>query len=348
MKKALALALIVTSAVALAVVAGRAEAVPAKQTAGSLTGAGATFPFPLISKWIPAVGSALGIQITYASVGSGAGIAQVTARTVDFGASDAPLSPDQVTACKGCVTIPWALAGTSVPYNLPSVSGRVRLSGPVIANIYLGTITQWDDPAIKALNPSLTLPSTKITPVYRSDGSGTSYNFTEYLSSVSPNWKSKVGFNTTVNWPTGVGARGSSGVAGVVTKTEGALTYIDAAYSIKNKLRMAAIKNRAGQYTLPGLKNVAASLSTLPKKVTQLSQLKIVDPPKTAGKAAYPISTFTYVIVPTSSGDKAADLRKFVYWAVTQGQKFGPPLFFQPLPVQVQAFAYREIKKIQS
>ena len=143
-----------------------------------------------------------------------------------------------------------------------------------------------------------------------------------------------------MNWPAGVGARGSSGVAGVVTKTEGALTYIDAAYSIKNKLRMASIRNRAGQYTLPGLKNVAASLSTLPKKVTQLSQLKIVDPPRSAGKAAYPISTFTYVIVPTSSGDKAADLRKFVYWAVTQGQTFGPPLFFQPLPVQVQAFAY--------
>ena len=222
MKKAFALALVVTSAVALAVVAGRAEAVPAKQTAGSLTGAGATFPFPLISKWIPAVDSALGIQITYASVGSGAGIAQVTARTVDFGASDAPLSPDQVSACKGCVQIPWALAGTSIPYNLPGVSGRVRLSGPVLANIYLGSITQWDDPAIKALNPSLSLPSTKITPVYRSDGSGTSYNFTEYLSSVSAQWKSKVGFNTTVNWPAGVGARGSSGVAGVVTKTEGA------------------------------------------------------------------------------------------------------------------------------
>jgi phosphate transport system substrate-binding protein len=348
MKKALALALVVTSAIALAVVAGRADATPARQTAGSLTGAGATFPFPLISKWIPAVDAALGIKITYAAVGSGAGIAQVTARTVNFGASDAPLSPDQLTACKGCVQIPWALAGTSIPYNLPGLSGRLRLNGPVLANIYLGSITQWDDPAIKALNPSLTLPSTKITPVYRSDGSGTSYNFTEYLSSVSPAWKSRVGFNTTVNWPAGVGARGSSGVAGVVTKTEGALTYIDAAYSIKNKLRMASIRNRAGQYTLPGLKNVAAAVSTLPKKVTELSQLKIVDPPRTAGKAAYPISTFTYVIVPTSSGDRAADLRKFIYWAVTQGQKSGPPLFFQPLPLAVQAFAYREIKKIQS
>ncbi len=347
MNKALALTLVLAIAVALAMVAGRAEAGPARTT-GSLTGAGATFPFPLISKWIPAVDQAYGIQITYASVGSGAGIAQITARTVDFGASDAPLSPDQLAACKGCVVIPWALAATSVPYNLPGVDGRLRLDGPTIANIYLGRITQWDNPAIKKLNPSLTLPSTKITPVYRSDGSGTTYNFTEYLSSVSADWKSKVGNNTTVSWPTGVGARGSSGVAGVVSQTEGALTYVDVAYSMKNKFRMAAIKNRAGQYTLGGLKNIQAAVSKLPKKVTQLSQLKIVDPPRSAGKAAYPICTFTYVIVPTSSGDKAADLRKFIYWAVTQGQKLGPPLLFQPLPVAVQAFAYREIKKIQT
>jgi phosphate transport system substrate-binding protein len=292
------------------------------------------------------VGAAYGINVTYSPTGSGAGIAAITARTVDFGASDAPLSSDQLTACKGCVVIPWALAATSVPYNLPGLGGRLRLDGATLAGIYLGEIKSWDDPKIKALNPKLTLPSTKITPVYRSDGSGTTFNFTEYLSSVSATWKSKVGNSTSVSWPAGEGARGSSGVAGVVSKTVGALTYVDAAYSIKNKFQFALMKNRAGKYTTPGLRGIKAAVSKLPAKVTQLSQLKIVDPPASAGALAYPICTFTYVIVPTSA-QKAPDLRKFIYWAVTQGQKFGPPLLFQPLPASVQGFAYREIKKIQ-
>ena len=291
---------------------------------------------------------ALGIRVTYSSIGSGAGIAQITARTVDFGASDAPLSPDQLTACKGCVVIPWALAGLSVPYNVPGASKRILLNGPVLANIYLGNITNWNAAAIKALNPGASLPDLKITVVYRSDGSGSTYAFTNYLSAVSPQWKSKVGFNTSVNFPVGTGARGSSGVAGVVKSTPGALTYVDAAYSVTNKFQFALMKNKAGGITTPGIRGVAAALCNLPKKVTNLSQLKIVDPPAKCGKRAYPISTFTYVIVPTSSGDKAQTLRQFVYWAVTAGQKYGPPLFFVPLPASVNGFNYREIKKIQS
>ncbi len=346
MKKALALTLALASVAAIALVGGRAEAAPARST-GTLVGTGATFPYPLISKWIPEVGKAYGIDITYSPTGSGAGIAGVTARTVDFGASDAPLSSDQLASCKGCVVIPWALSATSIPYNLPGIGGRLRLDGPTLANIYLGRITSWNDAAIKKLNPKLQLPSTKITPVYRSDGSGTTYNFTEYLSSVSGDFKSRVGNSTSVNWPAGVGARGSSGVAGVVSKTEGALTYVDVAYSLANKFTFAMVRNRAGKFATPGLRGIQQAVSQLPKKVTSLGQLKIVDPPKTAGKLAYPIATFTYVIVPTSAA-KAADLRKFVYWAVTQGQKFGPPLLFQPLPVPVQAFAFREIKKIQA
>ena len=348
MKRALALGLLVTALGAIAAVAGRTESASAKPQAGSLVGTGATFPYPLISKWIPAIDNAYGIKITYSPTGSGAGIAGITARTVDFGASDAPLSSDQLTACKGCVVIPWALAGLSIPYNLPNIGGRLRLSGPVVAGIFLGQITNWNAPAIKSLNPKLNLPAKKITPVYRSDGSGSTYAFTDYLSAVSGTWKSKVGRNTTVNFPAGIGARGSSGVAGVVKSTEGALTYVDAAYSISNHFQFALIKNRAGAYTTPGVRGVTAALSKLPKKVTNLAQLKIVDPPKSAGKKAYPISTFTYVIVPTASGDKAADLRKFIYWAVTQGQKLGPPLYFVPLPKTVQAFAFREIKKIQA
>jgi phosphate transport system substrate-binding protein len=348
MKKALTLTVALVGVIAIAFIAGRAEASPARQTAGSLVGTGATFPFPLISKWIPAVDDALGIRITYSPTGSGAGIAQITARTVDFGASDAPMTPDQLNACNSCVVIPWALAGMSIPYNVPGIGGRLRLSGQLIADIYLGKVTNWNAAAIKALNPGRNLPDLKITPVYRSDGSGSTYAFTDYLSEVSPEWKSKVGKNTSVNFPTGSGARGSSGVAGVVKSTEGALTYVDAAYSIQNKFQFALIRNRAGGYTTPGTRGVTAALSQLPKKVTNLSQLKIVDPPKSAGKVAYPISTFTYVIVPTKSGDKAADLRKFIYWAVTSGQKYGPPLYFVPLPAAVKAFTYREIKKIQS
>ena len=346
MKRILTLTAVVLGVVGVAIVAGRAEARPTAATAGSITGTGATFPFPLISKWIPAVESAYGIKITYTPTGSGAGIAGITARSVDFGASDAPLSAEQLQACNGCAVIPWALSATSVPYNLPGLNGRLKLNGVTLASIYLGKISSWNDARIKSLNPNLNLPDTKITPVYRSDGSGTTYNFTEYLSSVSPEWKSKVGFNTSVSWPAGVGGRGSSGLAGVVKNTEGALGYVDVAYSLTNKFQFALMKNRAGKYTTPGLRGIKAALSKLPAKVTTLSQLKIVDPPKTAGPLAYPIVTFTYVIVPLKS-DKAADLRKFVYWAVTQGQKFGPALLFQPLPKTVQAFAFREIKKIQ-
>jgi phosphate transport system substrate-binding protein len=346
MKKALAATLAVAALVAIALVAGRAAAAPAAKTDTAITGTGSSFVFPLVSKWIPEVGKAYGINLTYSPTGSGAGIAGVTARTVDFGASDAPLSADQLTACKGCVVIPWALSATSIPYNVPGAGGRIRLDGATLANIYLGKITTWNAPAIKKLNPSLDLPDLKITPVFRSDSSGTTYNFTEYLSSVSGAFNSKVGNSTAVSFPTGVGARGSAGVAGVVSKTEGALTYVDVAYSLNNKLTFAAIRNRAGGFALPGLRGIKQAVSQLPKKVTALSQLKIVDPPKGAGKQAYPISTFTYVIVPTSS-KSAGDVRKLVYWAVTQGQKFGPPLLFEPLPVTVQAFAYREIKKIQ-
>jgi len=345
MKKALALTLALTSVAAIALVGGRVDTAAARST-GALVGTGSSFVFPLVSKWIPEIGKAYGTAVTYSPTGSGAGIAGVTARTVDFGASDAPLSPDQLAACKGCVVIPWALSATSIPYNLPGFGGRLRLDGRTLANIYLGRITRWNDDAIEKLNPKLRLPSTKITPVYRSDSSGTTYNFTEYLSSVSGDFESRVGNSTSVDWPTGVGARGSSGVAGVVSKTEGALTYVDVAYSLANKFTFAMVENRAGRFATPGLRGIRQAVSQLPKKVTRLGQLKIVDPPKNAGKLAYPIVTFTYVIVPTSS-PKAADLRKFVYWAVTQGQKYGPPLLFEPLPVPAQAFAFREIEKIQ-
>ena len=313
-----------------------------------LTGAGSTLIAPLMSKWQSDYSSRTGNTVTYGAIGSGGGIEQITAGTVDFGASDAPLTPDQQKAAADVLMIPWALSSTDPVYNINGVSDGLRLDGPTLANIFLGNITNWNAAAIRALNPGVNLPDTKITVVYRSDGSGSTYAFTNYLATISPQFKSKVGVNTSVNFPTGTGARGSAGVAGVVKSTEGALTYVDAAYSIANKFQFALIKNRAGGNATPGVRGVQAALCDLPAKVTALPQLKIVDPPAKCGKRAYPISTFTYVVVPTTSGDKAADLRKFVYWAVTAGQKFGPPLFFVPLPKSVNGFNYREIKKIQA
>jgi phosphate transport system substrate-binding protein len=343
MKRSLALVALV-GVIGVAAVAGRADASATRSGDTTLTGAGSSFVFPLVSAWIPQLGSAFGIDVNYSPIGSGGGIAAVTGRTVDFGASDAPLSTDQFTACKGCVQIPWALSATSIAYNLPGLECVVRLNGSLISQIFLGQITSWGDGRIKAANPKCAMPATKITPVYRSDNSGTTYNFTDFLASSSADWKSRIGVGVNAQWPTGVGARGSAGVAGVVTKTEGAVTYVDVAYALKNKLRFASILNKDGKYTTPGLRGIAAAAGTLPKKIAGNGELSIVNPPK-GNPLSYPICTFTYIIVPTSSS-KAAELRKMVYWAVTQGQRSGAKLLFQPLPRQVQAFDYKQIKLI--
>jgi phosphate transport system substrate-binding protein len=346
MKRALSLMLVVASVAAIAVTAGGATAASTQKQDTNLSGAGSSFVFPLVSKWIPALGSAYGYNVSYNPIGSGGGIAAVTARTVDFGASDAPLSADQMAACKGCVQVPWALSATSIPYNLPGLNCVLRLTGPILADIYLGNTTTWNDASIAKVNPKCNLPSTKITPVYRSDNSGTSYNFTDYLSSVNGTWKSKYGAGVNQQWPAGVGARGSSGVSGVISKTEGAVGYVDVAYSKANKLRFASVQNASGKFATPGLRGIAAAAATLPKKLTGDGAFSIVNPPK-GNPLAYPISTFTYVIVPTNSS-KSGELRKMVYWAVTRGQTYGKPLLFQPLPLQVQAFAFKQIKQIKS
>jgi phosphate transport system substrate-binding protein len=345
-KTVLFIAALACAAMSLTVtgISGAAVEGSQKATAGTLTGAGATFPYPLISKWIPAYDQATGTQVNFSPIGSGGGIAAITARTVDFGASDAPLSPDQFTACKGCVQIPWALSATAVIYNVPGAPQGLKLSPAVIAQMYLGFIKKWNSPSIRKDNPGVTLPDLNITPVYRSDSSGTTYNFTDFLSKASPGWKSRVGNSTSVNWPTGVGARGSAGVAGVVSRTEGGVMYADVAYALANKLKFARVKNKAGKWTLPGLRSINAAASSV-GKVTGNGEISIVNPAKTQ-PLAYPISTFTYVLAPTAS-PKAAELRKFIYWAITSGQKFGPPLLFAPLPKSVLAFDYKQIKRIQ-
>jgi phosphate transport system substrate-binding protein len=310
-----------------------------------LSGAGATFPFPLISQWQKDYESKTGTKINYNPIGSGGGIAAITGRTVDFGASDAPLTPDQFAACKGCVQIPWVLSSTSIIYNLANVPNNLRLTGTVIAGIYLGKITQWNNPAIKALNPKVNLPDTKITPVFRSDGSGTTYNFTDYLGSVSKEWKSKVGTSTQVNFPAGVGGRGSSGLAGVVKNTEGGIGYVDVAYALTNRMKFASVRNNDGKFVTPGLRAIGAA-GSLVKKVGPSNEMHIVNPPK-GNPLAYPICTFSYVILPTKT-DKAAELRKFVFYALTQGQKLGPRLLFVPIPKPVLVAAERTLKRVQA
>jgi phosphate transport system substrate-binding protein len=311
-------------------------------SAAGLTGAGSTLVAPLMANWINGFEIREGIPVKYGGGGSGAGIAQITARTVDFGASDAPLTPEQATACNGCVQVPWALSATGVGFKIPGVR-KLNLTGPILAGIYLGKITNWNDKKIKKANPKTKLPNLAITPVYRSDGSGDTYAFTAYLSKVSKAWKNEVGFATSVGFTHGVGAKGNAGITATVTKTPGAIGYISASYLIAAGLGAAAVQNKAGNYEFPNLKNIASAASTV-KRVPSSNALSIVDPPKRA-KIAYPISTFTYAIVPHNAPQKGF-LQQFLNYAVTVGQKYGAALDFAPLPKVVLRAAKSSIASL--
>jgi phosphate transport system substrate-binding protein len=333
---------LVTVVVALSLLAGLAGANSQKTT---ITGAGSTFVAPLVAQWTAHYGAA---DIVYGGGGSGAGIAQVSARTVDFGASDAPMTPDQFSACHGCVQIPWAFSATSIPYNVSGVGYGLKLTGPILANIYLGHITKWNDKRIRAINRGVNLPNETIVPVYRSDASGTSFNFTDYLSPVSKELKRRVGKGTQPSFPSGVGvgARGSSGVAAKVGSTAGAIGYVDVAYAYRNALKIAKLRNRAGKFVLPSIISIraaAASIKTVKRKDNAIS---IVDPSPHQPKA-YPVCTFTWVIVPIQTS-KAGALKPFIHWAVTSGQTYGPKLLFVPLPKPVKQAALRTIKRVHS
>jgi phosphate transport system substrate-binding protein len=347
MKKRLFAAGLALLAAAAAIAAGSATTATASPSADQLVGAGATFPYPIISKWVADYPSKTGVNIVYQPIGSGGGIQAITNKTVDFGASDAPLSADQFKACGDCVEIPWVLGATAVMYNLSGAPAHLKITGPVIAQIYLGQVKKWNDPAISKLNPGVNLPSTDITPVYRSDGSGTSFNFTDYLSKVSGAFKAKVGVSTQPPFPTGVGGKGSSGVAGVVTKTDGAIGYADVAYAVTNHLKFFYVKNAAGKFAGPGLRGIAAAASTVTKKsIPANNEMHIVDPPKSS-PVAYPICTFSYVLLHTST-PKAAQLKRFVFYALTGGQSFGAKLLYGKIPVPVLVAAEKTLKKLHS
>ena len=335
---------------AIAIAAGlsvSAGAGVARSTDGNVVGAGSSFAAPLITAWYQYYNPKAGTNISYNSIGSGGGIAAITARTVDFGATDAPLTPDQFANCKSCIQIPVLLGATAVLYNVPGVSQQLKLTGPVIADIYLGKITQWDDARIKALNTGVNLPDAKITPAYRSDGSGTSYNFTDYLSKVSADFAGKVGKSTQPPFPLGVGARGSSGVAGVVKNTPGAIGYADVAYALTNKLRFAKVRNKAGVFATPGIRAATAAASTI-KTMPADNAVSIVDPPVTKKtKLAYPISTFTWVIVPLEAKN-AKELKQFFLFAISKpGQQLGLKLLYAPIPDVVRVAAAKSIAKVK-
>jgi phosphate transport system substrate-binding protein len=331
----------VSAALAVVALALTTSLASARQTA-SLSGAGSTFVVPLVTVWTQHYH---GANVSYSGIGSGGGISAITARSVDFGASDAPLTPDQASACRGCVQIPWAFSATSIPYNVSGVSYGLKLTGQILAGIYLGSIHYWDNPAIKKINKGVKLPHEKIVPIYRSDGSGTSYNFTDYLSHVSKTWKNKIGKGTQPSFPTGVGARGSSGVANKLQTTPGGITYVDVAYSLKNHFKIAKMRNKSGRFTLPGLNQIQAAARSIRRVRNSQNAFTAVDPAH--APKAYPICTFTWVIVPLKTG-KAPELKKFINWALTKGQSYGPKLLFVQIPTPVKNAGLRTLNRIHT
>lgn len=320
----------------------------AAASATTLAGAGSTLVAPIEAEWATAWGNSTGNTVTYAAVGSGSGYKDIAGGLVDFGASDAPLSVYSTPPCANCVQIPWALTATGVSYRIDGLRlprrTSLHLTGPVLAEIYLGQITNWADPRIKALNKGARIPSTPITVLWRSDSSGDTYAFTRYLADVSGAFAGKVGSSTTVSFPTGVGARGNSGMASAVAGTNGAIAYIAVSYLIAGRLPAIGIRNAAGQYVVPNLSAIEAAAAAV-HSIPSDNQVTIVNPPKRA-KSAYVISTYTYCIVPTTA-PQGALLQSFISYALGAGQRFGPSLDFAPLPKSVLAAARGTVSRIQ-
>ena len=303
--------------------------------AQKLTGAGATFPYPIYAKWFSEYSSQHpGVQINYQSIGSGGGIRQVTSGTVDFAGSDVPMTDAQIAESKvKLVAIPSVLGAVVPIYNLPGVSNDLKFSPEVLADIYLGKITNWNDGRIAKDNPGVKLPDTKINVVHRSEGSGTTFIFTDYLSKVSPDWKSSVGANSAVAWPIGIGAKGNEAVAGMVRQLPGTIGYVELIYALQNKIPFGYIKNAAGNWvkgSIDGVTEAAASIKSMPADY----RVSITNAP---GKNAYPISSFTWLLIPTQQQDAAKSkvIKDFLNWMLDHGQSEVSSLYYAPLPKSV-------------
>ena len=319
----------------LAAVMSGVIASSAAAQAVELTGAGSSFAYPIYSKWAAMYAAKTGVKVNYQSIGSSGGIRQLSDEIVDFGATDGPMTDEQLGKAKGgqILHFPTVLGGVSITYNLPGVTRSVRLTGDVLADIFLGSITKWNDARIVALNRGVALPATDIIVVHRADGSGTTYIFSDYLASVSPTWLSRVGRGQSLNWPVGLGGKGSEGVTGQVKQLPGAIGYVEVSYAKQNKLPSATIRNAAGAWVQPTLESVTAAAagaaSRLPANTDY--RISIVNAP---GKGAYPISSFTWILLYEHPRDpaKGKALIGFLHWAYQNGESVAPSLDYAPLP----------------
>ena len=313
-----------------------------------LTGAGSTFDAPLFAKLFDVYNQQCKIQVNYQSVGSGAGIQQLTKKTVNFGASDAPLTDEQITAAGGDVLhIPVTIGAVSVGYNLPGVKSGVRMSGDVLAKIYLGTIKKWNDPALTALNSGMKLPDLDISVVHRSDGSGTTFIFTSYLAAVSPDWQAKTGAGTAVNWPTGAGGKGSEGVAGIVRQTPGSIGYFELAYSVENKITYVTMQNKDGQFVPPSVEGASADAAGAAANLPADLRAVFVNAP---GAQSYPISGFSWVVINQAQPDSkvAQTLVHLLWWMTHDAQQYSAALQYAPLPPSVVRHDEAQLMKVTS
>jgi phosphate transport system substrate-binding protein len=312
----------------------------------TLNGAGATFPYPMYSKWFSEYHKLHpDVEINYQSIGSGGGIRQVLAQTVDFGASDGPMTDEQLAQAKVKILhIPTVLGAVVPAYNVPGVTGELRFSPSTIANICLGKITSWDDKAIAADNPGVKLPGQSIIVVHRSDGSGTNYIFTDYLSKISSDWKSEVGKGTSVKWPVGLGAKGNEGVAGMIRQMPGGFGYVELIYAVQNNIPYGSIRNAAGTWLKASLEGATAAAASVPKMPADF-RVSITNAP---GKDAYPISSFTWLLIPVQAKDSARGkiLVDFLNWMLDNGEKMTEQLEYAPLPDNVAAKVRDAIKQV--
>lgn len=314
----------------------------------TLTGAGATFPYPIYSRWFSKYSEANpSVRVNYQSVGSSGGIQQMIAKTVDFGATDAPLSQENLAQIPGTISIPMVLGSVAITYNLPELTSPIRLDGEAIAGIFLGEITSWRDSRIAALNPGISLPDRDIIAVYRSDGSGTTYVFTDYLAAVSPEWSEAVGRGNAVSWPSGLGARGNEGITGQIQLTEGSVGYVEQVYARENNLPMAEVRNRNGDFVAPSIEATTLAASGLAARIPANNdfRLSIVD---AEGAGAYPISSWTYLLVAPHFEDcgKGKALLDLIRWALTEGEDDAVALNYAPLSEEVRTRALSALEVV--
>lgn len=317
-----------------------------------INGAGATFPYPIYSKWFAEYHKLFPeIDFNYQSVGSGAGIRQTMDKTVDFGATDGPMNDQQLAEAKqklGCDVLHFpTVLGADVPsYNIPGVTEALKFTPAAISNIYLGKITKWNDPAITAENPGVNLSASDIVVVHRSDGSGTTYIWTDYLSKVNPEWKSRVGVGTSVNWPIGLGGKGNENVAGLVKETPGAIGYVELIYAIQNHISYGLIENQAGKFVKADLASVTAAAAAAAANMPSDFRVSITNAP---GAGAYPVSSFTWLLIPSHIEDagKRGDIKAFLKWMMSDGQQYTKDLSYAPLPKVVVAKEMKQIDRVQ-